>query len=305
MKRLAPLILAVPLLLTACSSSEGETSAVTGSATATSSETSDSMTTTAAGNAIEGTVGKQHGLDCVDAGDCSLLFTVESLETLDTCEGFVFDSRPEGTNLVKATVLLETAPSGTDFNAGEFPIWSDWSALTSDGINQDMPASMWCALQDGEAHWNQPVHVGDTERRVHIMDVPEDATEIRLTETLSESRWAFPAPETSTEEAAPTQSDVSPAPGAAAPTPQSQAPVEAPAPTPAAPAAPAPVVGMTEAPGHAQPSAMNKTVQSCGDVTLHQTGTTFFTDGTSGWTQQCADQMMPAAQALLQDQPDY
>lgn len=43
---------------------------------------------------------------------------------------------------------------------------------------------------------------------------------------------------------------------------------------------------------------MNKTVASCGDPALHETGTTFFTDGSSGWTQQCANQMMaqqPAA----------
>lgn len=53
-----------------------------------------------------------------------------------------------------------------------------------------------------------------------------------------------------------------------------------------------------EAPGQAEPSGMNKTVASCGDPSLHETGTTFFTDGTSGWTQQCANKMMaqqPAA----------
>lgn len=56
--------------------------------------------------------------------------------------------------------------------------------------------------------------------------------------------------------------------------------------------------GYTEAPGQAEPSEMNKTVASCGDPALHETGTTFFTDGSSGWTQQCASQMMaqqPAA----------
>ena len=49
---------------------------------------------------------------------------------------------------------------------------------------------------------------------------------------------------------------------------------------------------MTEAPGQAAPSAMNKTIQSCGSPSMHETGTTFFTDGTSGWTQNCADAMM-------------
>lgn len=288
MKRLIPLILAVPLLLSACGSSEGDTTSAPNTTTV-PRETSDAMATTAASNAIEGTVGKQHGLDCVTPGDCSLLFTVESLETLDTCEGRVFGTKPEGTNLVKATVLLKTAPSGTDFNAGEFPIWSDWSALTPEGVNQDMPASMWCSLPDGESHWNQPVHVGDTERRVHIMDAPEGATEIRLTETLSESRWAFPAPEAAPEESDPAQNDVAPTPEAAAPAPQPQAPIEAPAPT--QPPTPAPVVGITGAPSVETPRVLDKQIASCGDPTMHQTGTTFFTDGTSGWTETCSAQM--------------
>ncbi|MBC2681127.1 hypothetical protein [Corynebacterium anserum] len=50
--------------------------------------------------------------------------------------------------------------------------------------------------------------------------------------------------------------------------------------------------GFTEAPGQATPSKMNKTIASCGDPALHEAGTTFFTDGSSGWTQQCANQMM-------------
>ena len=54
------------------------------------------------------------------------------------------------------------------------------------------------------------------------------------------------------------------------------------------------VIGFTEAPDAAQPTPMEKTIESCGDVSLHETGTTFFSDGTSGWTQQCADEMMAA-----------
>ena len=54
------------------------------------------------------------------------------------------------------------------------------------------------------------------------------------------------------------------------------------------------VMGFTEAPGAAQPSPMEKTIASCGDPSLHETGTTFFSDGTSGWTQQCSDEMLAA-----------
>lgn len=44
-------------------------------------------------------------------------------------------------------------------------------------------------------------------------------------------------------------------------------------------------------------------IASCAtDPTLYQRGTTWFTDGTSGWTQTCADQM-PAAAPDLSDIP--
>lgn len=57
------------------------------------------------------------------------------------------------------------------------------------------------------------------------------------------------------------------------------------------------VIGFTEAPGHGSPTQMNKTISYCGDPDLHETGTTFFTDGTSGWTETCSSQMMQAAPA--------
>lgn len=77
-------------------------------------------------------------------------------------------------------------------------------------------------------------------------------------------------------------------------------PVPVATPTPESPPAPAPapvqqpdtVIGMTGAPGHDSPRPLNKTIESCGGD-LHQRGTTFFTDGTSGWTQQCSDAWTP------------
>ena len=69
-------------------------------------------------------------------------------------------------------------------------------------------------------------------------------------------------------------------------------------------------MGFTEAPGQAAPTPMEKVIESCGDVNIHERGTTFFTDGTSGWTQECADKMVPPAPAQQffappeQDQPE-
>lgn len=58
-----------------------------------------------------------------------------------------------------------------------------------------------------------------------------------------------------------------------------------------APGAGEPVIGITQAPGQENPRPLDKQIASCGDASMHQPGTTFFTDGTSGWTQQCASQM--------------
>ena len=51
------------------------------------------------------------------------------------------------------------------------------------------------------------------------------------------------------------------------------------------------IIGYTGAPGVDHPHLLNKTISSCGNPNLYQTGTTFFTDGTSGWTQHCATQI--------------
>lgn len=61
------------------------------------------------------------------------------------------------------------------------------------------------------------------------------------------------------------------------------------------------VIGYTGAPGFDRPHLLNKTISSCGNPQLHETGTTFFTDGTSGWTQHCATQM--ANQRPITTQP--
>lgn len=58
-------------------------------------------------------------------------------------------------------------------------------------------------------------------------------------------------------------------------------------------------VGFTGGPADSTPAPMNKTIESCGDLSLHETGTTFFTDGTSGWTEQCSNEMSAARQASI------
>lgn len=54
---------------------------------------------------------------------------------------------------------------------------------------------------------------------------------------------------------------------------------------------PDPVIGFTGAPSVDSPHELDKQISSCGDPSIHEVGTTFFTDGTSGWTETCAAQM--------------
>lgn len=49
-------------------------------------------------------------------------------------------------------------------------------------------------------------------------------------------------------------------------------------------------MGYTAAPGQESPHCLAKQIASCG-TSVHEFGTTFFTDGTSGWTQSCDSQM--------------
>lgn len=139
-------------------------------------------------------IGREAGFDCVVRGDCSVLFTVEAMDVLDTCPGYALDSTPADTFLVRMPILIKTKPSDFEYDPSTFAIWSEWSVETEEGINQPLPASTWCSNADGDTQWMEPIHVGDTVRHVHLMDVPVGATEIRLTETNVGSRWTFPAP---------------------------------------------------------------------------------------------------------------
>lgn len=62
------------------------------------------------------------------------------------------------------------------------------------------------------------------------------------------------------------------------------------------------LVGTMGQPQFSGTHCMDKQVASCGDPANMETGTTFFTDGTSGWTQQCANVMYPQQQQMQQTQ---
>lgn len=295
-------LLALAVLLSSCSQPESQ--AVKESAVpeaATPSETS----TAKLGDLTEGVpgeVGFQHGLDCTDVDDCSVFFTVEELTQLNECDGYLMEDWPEDKNLIKATIRITTKESTDEFfTPGDFPVSARWSALMDDGVNKSLSSSDSCFNEDTDP-WERPLQTGDTEIRTHYMEVPKDATALRLTDRRNGARWEFDLSTQLKKASSPTSS---PAPAqqdnvraeqpavAEAPsheTPIQQAPIEE-TPVDNAPAA-TPVRGFTGAPSASVIEELDKTISHCGDPSLHQTGTTFFTDGTTGWTENCSAEML-------------
>jgi hypothetical protein len=60
----------------------------------------------------------------------------------------------------------------------------------------------------------------------------------------------------------------------------------------------------TEDPVAAPPEPAEKEIASCATTTLYQAGTTWYTDGTSGWTQYCQD-LYYAANPQTEEQVSY
>ena len=302
-KYFASVVIALTMVLAGCSQPQTDTLAETPAAEATTKEATPTSSSQNTSETIEGKVGVLHGMDCENEDDCSVHFEVEELTQLDECDAFLMEEQPEETYLVKTTVRVITKESTQEyFNPGSFPATADWSALTSDGVNTALRSSASCYDTDAQP-WGNPMKTGDTEIRTHYMDVPEDATALRLTEISSDTRWEFDLAteldKTSTSNGAPS-----------APEPTQNAVVEQPA-MPAAPAqetlvqespvqavpveqtpATPPVRGFTGAPSVSEITELDKTISHCGDPSIHQTGTTFFTDGTSGWTENCSAQML-------------
>lgn len=67
--------------------------------------------------------------------------------------------------------------------------------------------------------------------------------------------------------------------------------------------------GYTGAPGTENSRCLDKQIASCGDTSIHELGTTFFADGSSGWTQTCQSRMaatyVPPAPVPTFDQDAY
>ncbi|WP_245533809.1 hypothetical protein [Corynebacterium lubricantis] len=217
--------------------------------------------------------------------------TIEIADIDPDAECKTYDNSAEGRFI--ALELEATMPENADPEFTSPFRRSPWRASTTEGEISAVDPEVAC--EGGETILNLldefPGYSATGTAFIAVQDNVDlihfevsDKTDVRI-EVKSEG-------ETSQKVAPSSEMPAEPAPAQPAPaeTTVEEAPEPAPQPEPQ-PQAPEPVVGFTEAPGQTDPYVMDKQVASCGDPSLHQTGTTFFTDGTSGWTQQCANQM--------------
>lgn len=280
-----PVLALTSLALISCDSSSNEAASGDSSAAATPTTTAE-PSLIPMGGTTKGEIGKVHGTDCVAPGDCSITFKVSELTRVSSCT----DSLGQITNgnliHVNGTISSKTETRNPNFIIDTWPVFAQWSTVGADGIDMPIEISYSCLPETGNrGTWKQEIRPGDTRAFNQYMEIPEGAETLRITDQLNGGgRWEFSIP---AESDGPRQSDSAPEPTIQkdAPSALSMPPVEHPAP------APAPVVGITGAPSVETVRQLDKSIASCGDPRIHQTGTTFFTDGTSGWTENCASQM--------------
>ncbi|HHU66662.1 hypothetical protein [Corynebacterium sp.] len=264
---------------------------LTGCATGPSPETpSPGSSGTVVNGPITGVVGKQHGTDCADDGECSVYFTVDQLRLMDTCTDSITGDIVEGPFIdLHATVTTAESPVTPEFDSAMWTLLTGWSILDASGNDVPIQIESACLPDTGwRGTWEQETFPGDTRQTEQRYRIPTDAQTLRLTDSFNKSRWEFDLPEVPVAQVESTPNPTPPTPAPVFTPDPVPAPVPAPEPTTEAPA---PVIGFTGAPGVDTPRILDKTIASCGDPMMYETGTTFFTDGTSGWTQECANQM--------------
>ena len=269
-KYLFPLVLAVPLVLTAC----GQTDA-TDTATETTTE-AEPTTSEAPTGPVDVELGETINLTQDANGERDIDLTIDDITISDQCHTGLnghTEETEDGGYYVRMSGEMDVKQSHTNFSFSETWI----TALDDEGYTVEVTPAYPCNYpndgMDGYQWFDNPIDEGQKARGVlefWVADMPEKLSYAEPYEPITYV-WAVPEnPELDSHAQQPE------------------------AETPAAEQTPAadPVIGMTEAPGAAQPTEMNKTIQSCGEVGMHETGTTFFTDGSTGWTEQCSSTMM-------------
>ena len=266
-KRLFPIVLAIPIALAACSDTATE------EPTPAPSSTSVETTSAAPTGPVEVELGETINLTQDANGARDIDLTIDDITISDQCHTGLnghTDEPDEGGYYIRMIGEMDVKQSQTNFSFSEMSL----TALDEESYTIEVTPAFACNYPnddlDGYQWFDSPIDEGQKARGVlefWVANVPE---KLSFTEPYEPLTWVWEMPETDVAEQ-PQQDEI---------------------PAPDEDQASEPVMGMTEAPGAAQPTEMNKTIQSCGEVGLHETGTTFFTDGSTGWTEQCSSTMM-------------
>lgn len=272
-KRLFPIVLAIPLILAACGQEDEPVATPTPTAVETTSE--------APSGPVEVELGETINLTQDANGARDIDLTINDITVSDQCHTGLnghTDEPEEDGYYVRMTGEMNVKQSQTNFNFSELAL----TALGSDGYTIEVTPAFACNHpyedMDGYQWFEDPIDQGQKARGTLEFWVADTPEKIAYSEPYEQDSWFWTVPENAKLET----------------TTAAQSPVAD------------PVIGMTEAPGAAQPKEMNKSIQFCGDALIHETGTTFFTDGSTGWTEQCSSEMLqnrpPIAEAPVRDE---
>ena len=294
MKRIFGAVLVASVLLAGCSTSSKDEG----------TPTSEQPTQTTEAETKFVQVGDTIPVDC-QGNNCAGELEVEEIQLGGDCKTRLVDEAiPEGMQLVQISGVLTAVEEIKDETGAEIGASQENPVVWNS--EQFKSTTEWgggCDVPQGYEQWGvTPAKMGEKVRSFGAFLITDDAQVLGIANSKFDLKEIAPAsaPEESTSSGAPsvTASPAEAAEQASAVEPETpvyEAPAEAEAPVQAP--APAhqeaePVIGYTEAPGQVEPQVMEKQIASCGDPRIHQTGTTFFTDGTTGWTENCAAQMM-------------
>lgn len=245
------------------------------------------VTTTEVAEAEFAQVGDTILVDCI-GNECSGEFKVEKIQLGGECEvPLLSEEAPDGMQVVQISGVLTATKEVTDNQGTEIGVFLEVPvAWDSEKFKTTGEWAGSCDIPQQYEQWSTiPAKMGEKVRMYGAYLIPKDAKELGI----ANSKFDLSKLENPSEQSPPELTVKKPA--EKQDQPAQMATVEE---VPAAPAEQEdePVVGYTEAPGQEAPHVMEKQIASCGDPSIHETGTTFFTDGTSGWTQNCASQMM-------------
>ncbi|MGM5068099.1 hypothetical protein EU244_024910 [Rhodococcus qingshengii] len=260
------------LLLTACGGGDGTPTA----------DTATSATTTAA-PALEvvsmGTPFAVKDKTGITLGTVTVLAAEKNPECTTR---YGTPTAPDGT-AVAVQLRVETTPTH-DEQTFMRTTDRDFSEVTSSGVTKDVGIDNDTCIADRDKFMKSFTPSSKYEGWV-LLDVSDPASKLIYRPQYSLGGPSYQVVDLATvADGQPTAAPVTPA----EPTVAETTPAWTPAETPSVQLAPEPPTGYTGAPIGEPAPLTGKVIDHCMSDPIYQTGTTMFTDGTTGWTQECA-----------------